>query len=164
LRLAVVVFQCLFVGNFLFREVFESWDAYGKIHSHSQRPALYGLYDVEQFTRNGRDVPPLTTDATRWRRVAVENSASFIVQRMDDSIESWEAGYDASSATLTLAASGENSKRDSLSWSLPDADHAVIIGSLGNDAITIRLRRMDPAKFSLLNRSFHWISEDVVNR
>ena len=33
------------------------------------KPALHGLYEVETFTRNGENLPPLTSDSSRWRRL-----------------------------------------------------------------------------------------------
>lgn len=37
-------------------------------------------------------------------------------------------------------------------------------GTLGNDALMIRMRRIGTAKFLLLSRGFHWISEVPFNR
>ena len=53
---------------------------------------LYGLYDVETFTRNGKDVLPLTTEATRWRKVIIEFPGFVNVKMMNDAVRGFPRG------------------------------------------------------------------------
>ena len=160
LRIASVVFQVLFVGYFLYGEISGGWKAYRQTYVHPQRPALYGLYDVEAFTLNGRELPPLLTDNTRWRRVLVQSPASIGIQMMDGwPPKNYTAAYDASRNSVTLTPPGSKDK-NVFTYSRPDADHVILSG----DALTVKLRRLDTSKFLLVNRGFHWINELPFNR
>jgi hypothetical protein len=40
----------------------------------------------------------------------------------------------------------------------------VLQGTLIADPLIVKLKRIDPAKFLLVNRGFHWINERPFNR
>ena len=42
------------------------------------RPPLYGIYEVDSVVKNGVKQPPLLTDATRWKRLAVSNRGARV--------------------------------------------------------------------------------------
>ncbi len=164
LRIGAAVFQVLFVGYFLYSEVSVGWSAYKESYINQKRPPLYGLYDVETFTRNGREVPPLTTEATRWRRVSIQYPTSFSIRLMDDSPKGYTAAYNEAQHTVALSTAAEKSGKSILEYSRPDADHVALAGKLGADTLSIRLRKVDPNKFLLVNRGFHWINELPFNK
>ena len=124
------------------------------------RPPLYGLYQVESFKRSGKEVPPLITDASRWKTVVAQNGAFIQVRMMDDTLRGFASQYDASASTVTLTAISKMI----LTYSRPDADHVVLTGTLENAPLEIRMRRRDPSEFLLVNRGFHWINEVPFNR
>ncbi len=76
MRVAGVVFPLLFVGWFLYGDLKQGWQYYSTAVLHPKRPPLYGLYDVEEFRRGGQEIPPLTTDASRWKRVVLQTAAA----------------------------------------------------------------------------------------
>ena len=51
----------------------------------------------------------------------------------------------------------DKTKKFVLEYSSPDQDHVLIQGKLADDALAIRLKRIDVSKFLLLNRGFHWV-------
>lgn len=156
-RIAVTVFQVLFVGYALFEEVRGGWTGYQQTYINPQRPPLYGLYDVETFTRNGKDVLPLTTEATRWRKVIIEFPGFVNVKMMNDAVRGFPAEYDPNKNVVNL-------NKSPFVWTHPDADHLILEGRLDNDDLKVRLKSMDPNKFPLLNRGYHWINEFPFNR
>src|SRR5207237_3780342 len=82
IRVTAIAFQVLFVGYFLVYSVAGGWMAYRRRnYINPAWPPLYGLYEAESFNRNGQDLPPVVTDASRWRKVAIE-SPFFIGVRM----------------------------------------------------------------------------------
>src|SRR5262245_27095108 len=93
----------------------------------SSRPPLYGLYDVEKFTQNGTERPPLLTDAKRWKKFASQFPTAIQVRSMDDNPMNFGAAYDTATSTLTL------NKKDNLVYSFPDSDHVQLAGSLNNE-------------------------------
>jgi hypothetical protein len=163
-RIAASAFQVLFVGYALYSNIYGGWQAYKQAHVNPARPPVYGLWEVETFSRNGQDVPQLLTDAQRWRRVTAESPRFLAVQTMNDAVTAYGAEYDQAKGTLTLTESGDKTRKYSLAYSRPDPDHLALTGIVGNDTLSMRLRRIDASKFLLLSRGFHWINELPFNR
>ncbi len=159
MRVAGVVFPLLFVGWFLYSDLKESWQYYSTAVLHPKRPPLYGLYDVEEFRRGGQAIPPLTSDASRWKRVVLQTASGASVLRMDDSPSFFGAEYDTSNHRLTLTSQADKQKQI-FQYSQPDSDHLLLEG----EAVVVRLRKVDVSKFLLVNRGFNWINERPFNR
>jgi hypothetical protein len=81
---------------------------------------------------------------------------------MDDSVRGFAAQYDLAGASITLALPGGSKFK--LACSRLDADQLVMQGTLGPDALVVRMRKIDTSKFPLLSRGFHWITEFPFNR
>lgn len=160
-RISAMVFQILFVGYTLVGSIYGGWQGYRAAYINPPRPPIYGLYEVEQFTRNGREIPPLVTDGTRWRNVIAEFPAFVTVKMMNDSLHAYKALYDATKNSVTLSAPNE---RYSLHYARPDAGHLTIEGSLDGAPVAMRLRKIDASSFLLMSRGFHWINEVPLNR
>jgi len=160
MRLAIVGVQVLFLGYFLFTTVRGRLDTYKNFIVGGPKPALYGLWEVESFVRNGQDLPPLATDTTRWKRVIVQSPAAMSFRMMDDSARSYSTTYDAAKNNVTLTSAADKNKKDVFAYSKPDPDHLVLTG----DSLAVKLRKVDTSKFLLVNRGFHWINERPFNR
>jgi hypothetical protein len=126
------------------------------------RPPLYGLYEVETFIRDGTELPPLTTDFTRWRKLIVQFPGNVNLRMMDDSQRFYQIKVDEAQNKITLSSSG--SEEAVLTYSKADADHLTLQGTLGGQKVDIRMRKLDASKFLLINRGFHWINERPFNR
>jgi hypothetical protein len=161
LRIAVALFQLVCIGNVMYGNLAGSWKRYRETYINPPRQPLHGLYEVESFMRNGVEVPPLTTDGTRWSKLIVDGRSGLSVRLMDGSPVYLGTNYDVGSSTVTLTYSGGTG---AFTWSRPDADHLLLSGSMAGAALTIQLRRVDTAKFLLNSRGFHWISEYPFNR
>ena len=98
------------------------------------------------------------TDATCWKKVIVQFPTALQVRLMDDSLTVLGTKYDAAGGIVLL------NQKNVFSYTRPDADHVRLEGKLGGDSLTVRLRRLDPSKYLLLSRGFHWISELPFNR
>jgi uncharacterized membrane protein YphA (DoxX/SURF4 family) len=61
MRASAIVFEVLLVGYTLFENIHGGWQGYKDRYVSPLRPPIYGLYEVETFTRDGQDVPPLVT-------------------------------------------------------------------------------------------------------
>ena len=164
MRISAVVFQVLFVGCFLRSAIGEVWELYKQGYIAVKRPPLYGLYAVEIFTRNGQELPPLITDATRWKEVVIQLPDNLGIRMMDGSPKFYKAEYDAAKNTVALSEGADKSHTNLLTYARPDAEHVVLQGDLGTNTLSIRLRRIDTSKFLLVNRGFHWINELPLNR
>jgi hypothetical protein len=130
----------------------------------SARSPLRGVWAVEEFVADGRERPPLVTDASRWRRVVFDYPNSLAVQLMSDSRVRYGLALDTEAKTLKLT------KRDDPGWSAtvtyegPEPGVLALEGALDGRAVRARLRRAEASEFLLVSRGFHWINEYPFNR
>jgi len=119
------------------------------------RPPLYGIYQVEEFRRNGQPALPLATDTTRWKTMVVEIPESISLQFMDDRWRHHRASYDPKKGELTLFAGKVGNV---LSCLQPDPEHLVLLGPFLNEELAVRFKRLDEAQFNLMKSRFRWIN------
>ena len=127
----------------------------------SQTP-LYGIWDVEEFTRNAQIQAPLATDTNRFKRMIFPMPNRTYVQFMDDQTRRWPTEY--GSTNHFSAVTRDDPKHKDVFTYARDQDQLTLTTQLGDDSITIKLRRFDESKFLLLARGFHWINEAPFNR
>ncbi len=159
----------------------------GRGQAYNRTPvALYGIYDVESFTSNGALLPPLLTDARRWRRVVIERSGLASIRRMNDVTLDYLTSVDTANGTVTFVANPDKTVTTAgatrlaynprlielrfeqateadveaghmLEFSRLADDRLALHGQWGSDSLVVQLSRVDESKFLLLNRGFHWI-------
>jgi hypothetical protein len=163
IQISAILFQIFLVGWFFWSTIDQPWKIY-KQRINDKRPPLYGLYAVETFSRNGQELPPLITDASRWKKVCIQHPDVLGIRLMDDSAKYYNAQYYAATNAVALWERGEKSQTNVLAYSWIDADQVVLQGELGTNALSIHLHRIDMSKILLVNRGFHWINELPFNR
>jgi uncharacterized membrane protein YphA (DoxX/SURF4 family) len=137
-----------------------SWAEYG---GGRPLPPLYGIWDVEQYSVDGRDLAPLMTDTVRWRRVIFDDPTDAAFQSMDESFTWRDVTFDDGSKTLVL------SERD-LHWKATfrfdrsAQDRMTLDGIMDGHAVHVQLKLLDRNQFLLASRGFHWIQEYPYNR
>lgn len=104
--------------------------------SHPPRPPLYGLWSVEDFARDGKEVP-LYTEPDRWRLVMFPASGSLRVERMAGSWKTYELGLDMERKRMTLGPS-----RETFSFHQPEKDVLVLEGQLEGRRMRAKLRKV----------------------
>lgn len=135
-----------------------------------------GYWNVLSFTRDGQDVPPLLTDATRWKRLRfqIAQTQRYVRWRgMDDSLGDLYT-FSIDEHARAIAFTPEPDRRDgeptrptapfTMTYAHPDPDHLELEGKVGADDLRVRLERFDPTKMLLRSRGFHWINEVPFNR
>jgi hypothetical protein len=65
--------------------------------------------------------------------------------------------YEKTGESITVSLGRDKTKKFVLECSRPDQDHLLMQGRLADDSLTIRLKRIDPSRFLLLNRGFNWM-------
>jgi uncharacterized membrane protein YphA (DoxX/SURF4 family) len=132
------------------------------------RPAtsdLHGVYEVEKFSRDGTDAPPLTTDTQRWRRVGFDHGDQVTLVFMNDARAKFSLRRGPNTGQFMLqAVEGDYARGEVLSYVRRDADHVSIKGTLNHNVVLIELHRTDPEKLLLRERGFRWVSEYPLNR
>jgi hypothetical protein len=162
MQMSAIVFQIVFLGWSLWAAIDMPWNIY-KQRINEIRPPLYGLYAVETFSRNGQELPPLITDSSRWKKVSIQHPGKLGIRLMDDSIKYYNALYGKSTNVVALWDDGEKAHTNVLAYSWVDADHVVLQGDLGTNALSVHLHRIDVSKFPL-NHGFHWVTELPFSR
>jgi hypothetical protein len=174
---------CLVI-TFAFR-VLGIANGHGQSYSRTPTP-VYGIYEVESFTFNGVLLPPLLTDAQRWRMVIIERSGMASIHLMNDDILDYLTSVETEEATVTFVANPDTTVTTAgatrlaynphlidvrfeqaieadpdagqmLAFSRPADDTLVLTGQWKSDSISVQLKRIDESSFLLLNGGFHWI-------
>jgi uncharacterized membrane protein YphA (DoxX/SURF4 family) len=125
----------------------------------------YGIYEVERFTYNGEERPPLTTDALRWRRVAVDEENRVTVLYMTDARVMLRLRRGPGKDRITLEQlNTRDSRRGTMTVSRDPSGALVLSGEYYGANIVAHLKRSDDRRLLLRERGFHWISEQPFNR
>jgi hypothetical protein len=160
---ALVLRWALF-GSVLGFALFQSWNqarAYGDLSPHAP---LRGLYEVEQLLQNGALRPPLLTDTSRWRHLAIDRPWFLAAVLMDGSVRYYDWSLDPVHRTMALKSRGPEPQESVLRYTETAAGGLVLEGELEGDRVRVTLQRMDPSRQVLLTRGFHWVSEYPFNR
>lgn len=161
-NIVLIVIQVCFVSFFLISNITGSIERRKQYGPDREKPELYGVYDVDKFNRSGKEIPPLTTDNTRWSHLLIDYPSFVTVimtggkfQRYNSRIDTTEGKFFFSTAV------------DSTEYPL---DYLYIDGSLFldgvlyNDTLSIELSNYPLENFGLLGRGFNWVNEVPYNR
>ncbi len=160
-RIAIAV-KVLVIGIMLYDSMYRTYE---RSLERTGTPPLYGLYDVESFSRDGVNAPPLLTDAKRWRTASATRWKTFVTTFMDGSTKRYRIAYDEATQTMTLTEWGEDEETKHTLSAIPGDDGTLhIVGKLAGEQLDVLLRERDPAQFLLKRRGFNWINEYPYNR
>jgi hypothetical protein len=148
IKIGAIGFKVLFIGYFLYGTIKGGWEGYKGYVLNRPRSPIYGLYEVED-----------PASAMQWKRVAIQSPAAFTVRTMDDTAHVYSTEYNQAKNSLTISGDPDKSKKSLFTYSRPDPDHVILTGTS-----VIKLKRIDPSKFLLVNRGFHWINERPFNK
>ena len=119
---------------------------------------LYGIWQVEQMSVDGRVQLPLLNDYDRrWRRVIFDAPGVVVFQRTDDSFAHYRARLDERRATLVLNKGTSRTWQSSFTVDRPAADRILLEGEMDGQQIRVQLRRLELDTFRLLNSTFRWV-------
>lgn len=177
-HLASLAVKSLIVGFVLFQSVSGAISGEKQWGDRRPKPPLYGIYTVETFTRDGEAVPPLVTDARRWRRFVVDREGFASIQLMDGTFERVAFKVDTAAKKATFSTyrrfapfnvflKEEPKPADpTFAWTYdqPSKDILVMEGELDGHRLAVNMRTSDPQDFLLVQRGFHWINEVPFNR
>ena len=148
------------------------WLCYSTINSAVQgqkqwgkgraKHALYGLYRVETYIKDGEEIPPLITDKQRFHYIFFEYDGLFGFQMMDGAIAVRRAETDVEGKVIKMNPSRENP----VEWRYeqPDPDTLTFEVESKDGHVIIHAKRESRDQFLLVNRGFHWINEYPYNR
>jgi hypothetical protein len=155
-----LVFGFYLAGNDLYGGIV-SWHAYG---GSRPKPALYGIWDVEQMSVDGQLRPPLLTDNGRWKRVIFDFPWFTQFQLMDDTFIGYGSSMNEEEKILNLTRGNNQSWKASFTYSRPEANRILLEGAMDGHKVQMQLKFFDHNKLTLVNRRFHWIQEFPFQR
>jgi hypothetical protein len=132
--------------------------------NRAPRSPLHGVWDVEEFTVDGKVRPPLVTDEARWRRVIFDNPEVLAVQLMSDARQRYLLELRAGERTLALSRWDDPAWKATLTFKEPEPGRLLLEGTFDGRTVRAKLRRRDDSKFLLTGRGFHWVNEYPFNR
>jgi hypothetical protein len=175
----------LFVGTTLNNNI-ETSKLYGQ---KAPEPPLFGLWEVEEFTLDGKVRPPLTTDAGRWQRVTFDKAFGSRKSRPGKPrigirnmpgkyVLSAEVAVDEEKKTIALTLPGGPPggttppnvhvlRYREVEPEVIEVEGEVAFladGKSGPKQVKVRLRHYGNDKFLLSSRGFHWINEMPYNQ
>jgi hypothetical protein len=157
---AQIVLGVYFVGNGLY-QANRSWHVFG---GGAPKPALYGIWNVDRMFVDGVERAPVVTDFGRWRRVVIQNTALFYLQRMDDTFAIYPAKFDPNGKMIALSKPADKTWMTTFAVNRTDADHMTLTGTMDAHKIEMQTTRLDHRNFVLVSRGFNWVQEYPVNR
>ncbi|MEU2957336.1 DoxX family protein [Streptomyces albidoflavus] len=125
-----------------------------------EKPELYGVWDVTGFSVDGEQLPPVTTDDRRWRRIVVDSVDAVAIQHMDDSIDPCMASIDMNARSVALTKMADPKWQVTFAFERPADDLLILDGEVDGRHHRLHLRRRDLTTFPLVSRGFHWVQEN----
>lgn len=156
--------RTIFVAWMMWSMLQNSLTYYQQIGPGAPRSPVFGIWDVEELTKNAVPQPPLLSDSTRLRRVVFGEMNRATLRLMSDSVERYALRVDSTKGEITLTGRFNPNLARTFSYTRPDSTHLVLTGRVNGDSVVIRLRRLDERRFLLLTRGFNWIQEQPFNR
>src|SRR5258708_3404780 len=164
LETGTLVARTLLVAWFIIFS-FQDVQEQSKLAGLTQRSPLRGVWEVNALTDNGLSRPPLTTDATRWRRAVFDNPTNISFFLMNDTRLRFNSKLDAKTHTLKLTNRENRSEVVTLRYSRPSPRVLTLDGVVSGHALHAKCDLSDVyEKPLLLTRQFHWGDDYPVNR
>jgi hypothetical protein len=162
-RVAALALKTVVIGYLMISTTkwgLDRWRQWDRVRTRYEAWASR-TYEVDDFVRNGRPVPPSPHDASRWQSLSFGPKGA-VVTAMDD--RTYAVDYDAARQALAVPSGDRRRSLGVLACSRPDADHLVLTGTLANDSLIVTLHSLDPKRSFLASRGFHWIDEAPEDR
>ncbi|HYN20821.1 MAG TPA: hypothetical protein VE078_07675 [Thermoanaerobaculia bacterium] len=137
---------------------------------HPPRPPLYGIWNVEKLTLDGRDVP-LYSDPERWRRVRFQVPGAISIELMTGSGKSYPLGLDMARKRMRLGTYRKDSEGNlvqdaqpqkgpgwqaELTFAEPQPGVLILDGRLEGRQTRATLRKM-----ALIGNNFGWLGDPL---
>lgn len=163
-NITLITIKVLLIAYSLISSFYESLSYAARGGDKAPKPPLYGIYYVQSFAINQNQLPPLTTDTTRWSRLVINRKGYATVKTMNDSLKLYICKVDTGKHSISMFPDPDSSKKVVFTYSRPKPGILLLAGKLKDDSIHISMNKFDLKKLKLTNRGFHWINEAPYNR
>lgn len=129
------------------------WIMWNLQNNFPSKSLLYGIYEINEYKRNGEIVPPLLTDE-RYLRYIIFDAQGAVIRTMNDKSRHFAFALDEKTITF---------KREDQTITLicqeMEGDRLVLAGEYEGDEVVVVMHKKSADDFLLVNRGFHWINE-----
>lgn len=164
LNRGALVLQILFGLYLIGSSFYQSYQQSKLRGGLAQKPPLYGIWMVDEFSVDGQVRPPLLSDATRWQRVIFQFPEALTIQPMNGPNQSFLLELKMEGRQLSLGKRNDPEWKALFSFEELDTGLIALEGELDGHKTYVKMTRFDESKFLLNNRGFHWIQEYPFNR
>lgn len=164
LSIGVVAAQILFLAWSAGSSLHQSYKQATQYGDLAPRPALYGIYAVDELSIDGQVRPLLFTDPTVWRRVVFDLYGFVGIVPPEGPVQRFRGNLDEKTGILELTKRSDEKWKAELKLTRPSPNQMVLSGEMDGKKITAKLHKVELNSFLLNNRGFHWISEFPFNR
>jgi hypothetical protein len=164
LNVGLLALQILLLCYFGGTNLYSNQQRFKESGDGSPKPALYGVYSVDEMSVDGQARPPLFTDATRWRRMIFDRYTSIGLFPAEGPVQRYSGKLDEAKKTLELTRRGDKTWKASFTLDRPSPTIITLNGEMDGKKIQAKLRLLDVKTFPLNKRGFHWINEFPFNR
>ncbi len=129
-------------------------------------PTLNGVYQIEEFKINQKQLPLLANDTLRWNKLIIDLRRGSKVELINNErSENYHLKVDTTWHSIQFTYLLARDYRFDLSYETPDEKHLLLKGTLKTDSVYILLKRVKNINdFRLNNTRFNWINEYPYNR
>lgn len=168
LNIITLAVKCIAVfggfGYMIYNNI-ESKSLYGDA---APKPAMYGIYEVEDFILNNDTLVPSLNDTIRWRYLVVEKGEQVNIFNMKSAnyneLQFLLPKVDTQKKEISLLSYQDSTQIAKLKYIKTDNKHYTFTGTFKGDSLKLHTIRKDENDFPLMNRGFHWINEYPYNR
>ncbi len=139
-----------------------SYQQYRSFQDVARLP-MHGVWDVDDLVIDGQERPLVATDGSRWRHVVFDYTNLFSILPMDGTRLRYVLTLDRGKKTLALTKRDDPKWKSTLTYQEPAPGKMTIEGTFDGRKVRAALHRVEPPRFTLLTRGFHWVSEYPFN-
>lgn len=145
------------------------YDCYSSMYSYgpfAERGSFYGTWRIHGFVRNGKEVPPLVTDSTRFGFVQLRGNGTVRLKPYTGKPKTYDLRVDEGRKRWAMLARTDSLPSDSifLTYERPTPDSLRLAGVMKGDTIRWDMVLKPDSSSRLMSRGFHWINEYNYNR
>ncbi len=163
IKIILMSFKALVIAYAFVFGMYQLFDYQKQFGEDAPRPAVFGLFEVFYFEKNGTSLSPISTSNRRWHYIVSEREGYLQIVKMDKSSEYYDAKIDTLKQIMTLTNSEDTTKTFILNYKISKStfDFETVIQ---NDTIKGNCKILTKKSFLMTNRGFNWINEYPFNR
>ncbi|MGJ8666162.1 MAG: DoxX family protein [Patiriisocius sp.] len=161
-NISQLVLKIIFILYIVIFSGYSSYQGQFQWGKKAPKPALFGIYTLENFIVNQDTLSQMSADSIQWKRFIVDKYSTQI-QFKNDENSYWKKEIDTIEKTLKLSSWNDSTNLYDFKYKFQDSI-LKLDGMYRNDTLYIELKLKDINDYLLINRKFNWVNEYPFNR